>query len=70
MQVLEVAEELMSSGPQAIAESKKLLRMLGKFDPKGVRMFTTQKIADVRAGEEAKEGFSAFLNKRKPSWTK
>jgi len=25
-------------------------------------------IADVRTSEEAKEGFSAFLEKRKPNW--
>jgi methylglutaconyl-CoA hydratase len=29
---------------------------------------TAQWIAELRAGEEGKEGIEAFLNKRKPKW--
>jgi methylglutaconyl-CoA hydratase len=30
---------------------------------------TAHLIADIRAKPEAREGLSAFLEKRKPSWT-
>jgi len=66
--VSEIIIQLMSSGPQAIAECKRLLRIVGSLDPRGIRSFTTQKIAEVRATPEAREGFSAFLEKRKPTW--
>ncbi len=31
---------------------------------------TVETIADRRASDEAKEGLSAFLEKRKPKWAK
>ena len=70
LKVLEIVEQLLSSGPQAIAECKQLLHIMESLDPRGVRSFTTQKIAEVRATPEAQEGFSAFLEKRKPAWRK
>lgn len=68
--VQEIVEQLLSSGPQAIAECKRLLHIMESLDPRGVRSFTTQKITEVRATPEARDGFSAFLEKRKPSWMK
>lgn len=68
--VQEIVEQLLSSGPQAMAECKRLLHIMESLDPRGVRSFTTQKIAEVRATTEARDGFSAFLEKRKPSWMK
>lgn len=68
--VQEIVEQLLSSGPQAMAECKRLLHIMESLDPRGVRSFTTQKIAEVRATPEARDGFSAFLEKRKPPWMK
>jgi methylglutaconyl-CoA hydratase len=32
--------------------------------------FTARMIADLRISEEGQEGMAAFLEKRKPKWTK
>jgi methylglutaconyl-CoA hydratase len=64
-------DALRSAGPQAQAHCKRLLASLrghDAFDPQ-VAEQTARSIAEVRAGEEAREGIAAFLAKRKPSWT-
>jgi len=62
--------DLLAAGPQAQAEIKQLYARLapGPIGP-DVRELTAQTIARVRTTPEAKEGFAAFLAKRKPSWT-
>src|SRR5437588_8632654 len=57
-----VAGELLSSGPQAVREAKRLIRER----PEGEE--TAQIAARLRAGEEGQEGLRAFLDKRKPDW--
>ncbi|MFQ6123788.1 MAG: enoyl-CoA hydratase/isomerase family protein [Candidatus Heimdallarchaeota archaeon] len=68
--VQEIVGQLLSSGPQAIAECKRLLRIMESLDPRGARSFTTQKIAEVRATPEARDGLTAFLEKHEPPWMK
>jgi methylglutaconyl-CoA hydratase len=65
-----VVAELLACGPQAQAEIKRLYARLapGPVSP-DVRELTTQTIARVRATPEAREGFAAFLGKRKPQWS-
>lgn len=60
---------LAQSGPQALARSKKLLAKVGKaaISPK-LAAETAGVLADVRAGNEAREGIRSFLEKRRPSW--
>lgn len=62
--------DLLRCGPHAQAEIKKLF---GTFSvgliTEDVRDRTASAIAQVRAGPEAKEGFGAFTEKRKPAWT-
>jgi len=62
--------DLLSCGPQAQVEIKQLYARLapGPVTPE-VRELTAQTIARVRTTPEAREGFSAFLAKRKPNWT-
>ncbi|MFG6485343.1 enoyl-CoA hydratase-related protein [Roseateles sp. BYS78W] len=62
--------DLLGCGPQAQAEIKQLYARLapGPVTPE-VRELTAQTIARVRTTSEAREGFAAFLAKRKPSWT-
>ena len=64
-----VVRELLVGGPQAQAEIKKLMEQL-EVGPvtSGVRELTAQTIARVRMGEEAREGFAAFLAKRPAAW--
>jgi methylglutaconyl-CoA hydratase len=61
--------ELHSSGPNAVAAIKQLIPVSAHapIGP-GIVDETARRIAAVRATPEAQEGFSAFLEKRKPSW--
>ncbi|HEY1724829.1 MAG TPA: enoyl-CoA hydratase/isomerase family protein [Steroidobacteraceae bacterium] len=67
----ELLEALRSAGPQAQAHCKRLLAALrghDAFDPLVLEQ-TARSIAEVRAGDEAREGIAAFFDKRKPGWT-
>ena len=61
--------DLLACGPAAQAEIKQLYARLapGPVTPE-VRELTAQTISRVRATPEAREGFAAFLGKRKPNW--
>ena len=62
---------LLAGGPQAQAEIKRLLRhVAGRNDAGDEALLadTARWIARVRAGEEAREGLTAFLERRKPGW--
>lgn len=65
-----VIADLLACGPAAQAEIKQLYAQLapGPVSPQ-VRELTAQTIARVRTTPEAREGFAAFLGKRKPHWT-
>ncbi|MBL39123.1 MAG: enoyl-CoA hydratase [Xanthomonadales bacterium] len=69
-QVESIAEALLASGPQAVAECKQLIRRVQTFDgPAGeLDAITAEWIARLRVGEEGQEGLRAFLEKRKASW--
>ena len=60
--------ELLQSGPRAIAEAKALIREVAWRRVEDVQRYTVERIADIRVTEEAQEGMRAFLEKRKPSW--
>jgi methylglutaconyl-CoA hydratase len=57
-----VVGELLTSGPQAAREAKRLIRMR----PQGEE--TAQLAARLRAGDEGQDGLRAFLERRKPGW--
>jgi methylglutaconyl-CoA hydratase len=61
--------ELLANGPQAQAEIKDLFAKMavGPVTP-ALRELTAQTIARVRTGDEAREGFAAFLAKRPAAW--
>lgn len=61
--------ELLANGPQAQAEIKQLVGQLAVGPvTEGVRELTAQTISRVRVGEEAREGFAAFMGKRPAAW--
>lgn len=61
--------ELLANGPQAQAEIKQLLGQLSVGPvTDDVRELTAQTISRVRVGDEAREGFSAFMAKRPAAW--
>ena len=65
-----------NNGPQAMRETKALLRFVhesGSNDPhtatgRDVRSRTTRVIAERRSSAEGQEGLRSFFEKRKPSW--
>jgi methylglutaconyl-CoA hydratase len=65
----EIAQALVSAGPQAVKACKKLLRdVAGQEISAGLVRRTVEGIADIRASEEGREGIQSFLGKRKPNW--
>ena len=56
------------SAPNAIFESKKLVRNLSYKIDKQIIKFTINKLAQIWETDEAKAGINAFFNKSKPYW--
>ncbi|HZB35629.1 MAG TPA: enoyl-CoA hydratase-related protein [Gaiellaceae bacterium] len=57
-----VVGELLTSGPEAAREAKRLIR----DRPRGAE--AAQTAARLRTGQEGQEGLRAFLERRKPAW--
>lgn len=68
--VLDIAQLLLTSGPEAIAACKELIDKTTRMNFEEVKKFTAQMIANLRISPEGQEGMSAFLEKRKPNWVK
>jgi methylglutaconyl-CoA hydratase len=67
-EVARVVGELLAAGPAAVASAKELIRAVGPLALEDAIPVTSQWIANLRATPEAREGFAAFLGKRKPNW--
>jgi methylglutaconyl-CoA hydratase len=66
-----LVDALLAGGPGAQAEIKRLIRhVTGRSEPADESMLaeTARWIARIRAGDEAREGLTAFLERRKPGW--
>ena len=61
---------LLTSGPEAVGVAKRLIEEIAGKTPDEALSFTVRTLAERRASPEAKEGLTAFLDKRKPSWAK
>lgn len=63
-------ESLLQGGPNALREAKRLIRIVEEASDREMLLEETSRLlAKLRAGGEAKEGLSAFLEKRKARWT-
>ena len=60
--------ELLKGGPQAQKRVKLLLQHWGDAGWEQYRSALPRTLAEVRSGEEAKDGLAAFFEKRKPKW--
>ena len=61
--------QLHTSGPRALVSIKKLIpEVAGAAIDGEIAEKTAQRIAEIRATQEAQEGLGAFLEKRKPAW--
>ena len=64
-----IIDALLANGPQAIASAKQLVSNVQYQAINPTLMQTTSElIATIRSSAEGKEGLSAFLEKRQPSW--
>ena len=65
-----LAETLLANSPAAIVSAKRLV-----FDVAGRKIddelidFTCERIAEIRVSAQGQEGLTAFLEKRKPTWS-
>lgn len=62
------AASLSTSGPEAVGAAKRLIAQVTGQSPDEAMALTVRTIAERRASDEAKEGLTAFLEKRPPSW--
>jgi methylglutaconyl-CoA hydratase len=61
-------ENLMAAGPEAVRETKKLIRKLTEGSLAAAQAETCRVIAERRVSTEGQEGLKSFLEKRSPSW--
>lgn len=62
--------ELATSSPGAIAEAKALIPKIAGRRPADVMTLTSETIAKQRVSEDGQDGMKAFLDKKKPRWTR
>ncbi len=60
--------QLVTSGPVAVAKCKELIRNVPRMDLDEAGPYTAEMIAKMRVSDEGQEGMAAFLEKRKPKW--
>ncbi len=69
--VSSLTDLLRTSGPKAMSQCKTLIFNICNMETLQQAMESTARmIAEIRASEEGQEGMAAFLEKRKPGWTK
>jgi methylglutaconyl-CoA hydratase len=67
--VEERVQALLAGAPRAQGRIKTLLELWADSSWEEYRSGLPRVLAEVRAGDEAKEGLGAFFEKRKPKWT-
>jgi len=64
-----LAGGVVANGPEAVAKAKKLITdVAGKPIDGALIDETARRIAEIRRGDEGREGVGAFLEKRRPNW--
>src|SRR4051794_29462504 len=66
--IARAVNDLLTSGPAAMAAAKELIAAVEAGDPDAVSDHTAHAIARRRVSPEGQEGMRAFLEKRTPSW--
>jgi methylglutaconyl-CoA hydratase len=63
-----VLDAILLGGPEAVGEAKHLARTVASMPIRDATNMAIQRLGERRASSEGREGLSAFLEKRKPSW--
>ena len=66
--VEEVLGDLRKGGPTALGFAKRLVYEVPNMEKSQAFEFTSKQSAELFAGDEAKEGMKAFLQKRPAAW--
>jgi methylglutaconyl-CoA hydratase len=66
--VAAVVARVLTSGPEAVAETKRALDAVWWLEREAARRYVVEAIAGIRTRPEAQEGLRAFLEKRRPAW--
>lgn len=67
--VAEIVKALVNNSPNAVRQAKVLVRdIAGQPVSEALLLDTAERIAQIRASSEGREGVTAFLDKRKPDW--
>jgi methylglutaconyl-CoA hydratase len=65
----EIVKALVNNSPNAVRQAKVLVReVVGQTVNDALLADTAERIAQIRASEQGREGVASFLEKRKPSW--
>ena len=64
----EIIRAILGNGPEAMAETKKLLREVPRLSPEEARRYTADITAHRRISPEGQQGLQAFLEKGRPAW--
>jgi methylglutaconyl-CoA hydratase len=65
----EIVKALVNNSPNAVQQAKVLVReVAGQTVNDALLADTAERIAQIRASEQGREGVASFLEKRKPSW--
>ena len=67
--IKEQVRALLSSGPKATGEAKKLVEAVCDLPKEEMRQHAIRKIAELRGSPEGQEGMAAFLEKRIAKWS-
>ena len=69
--VSSIISDLLSTGPMAVSESKRLTLEFDRWtsSDEELRVWTMDKTSEMRGSREGQEGLSAFLERRLPDWS-
>lgn len=67
--VRNLAARMLSSGPAAVAATKRAIDAIWSLERDAARQYVVQALAAARTGPEGQEGLRAFLEKRRPGWS-